>query len=291
VETRHLREFAFLAQVGNFGEVAEKFFISQSALSKHIKSLEEELGTPLFNRTGRGIVLNEYGKMLLPYAKQMVMLEDHFTKDIYNMRNDADHIIVIGTEYRITNLLSEFRSTHKDYLLSAIDANLLGEVRELLRTGKCELAFICNLQDPHGDFIAIPYVHEAIVAVLPTSHRLAKRKGVSLQELADEDFVMLPPTSPHTDFLLGKCHELGFSPKIVMTAPRGNEIIELVRAETGVSLLFGRLVSGFDTAGVVAVEVEPRVPMEISICYRKDAQLSSGARQFLDYVLESVSQS
>ena len=287
MESRHLREFAFLAQVGNFGEVAEKFFISQSALSKHIKSLEEELGAQLFDRTGKGIILNEYGKILLPYAKQMVMLEDHFTKDIYNKRNDADHIIVIGTEYRITGLLSDFRSTHKDYLLSAIDANLVGEVRELLRTGKCELAFICNLQDPHGDFISVPYVHEVIVAVLYESHPLAKRTSVSLQELADDDFVMLPPNSPHTDFLLGKCHERGFTPKIVMTAPRGNEIIELVRGETGVSLLFGRLVSGFDTAGVVAVEIEPQVPMEISICYRKDARLSSGAQQFLDYVKES----
>jgi LysR family transcriptional activator of glutamate synthase operon len=288
METRHLREFAFLAQVGNFGEVADKFFISQSALSKHIKSLEEELGAQLFDRTGKGMVLNEYGKLLLPYAKQMVMLEDHFTKDIYNKRNDADHIIVIGTEYRITSLLSDFRSTHKDYLLSAIDANLVGEVRELLRVGKCELAFICNLQDPHGDFVSIPYVHEAIVAVLYASHRLAKRKMISMEELADEDFVMLPPSSPHTDFLMGKCHDLGFTPKIVMTAPRGNEIMDLVRAELGVSLLFGRLVSGFDTAGVVAVEIEPRVPMEISICYRKDAQLSSGAQQFLNYAQESV---
>ena len=287
METRHLREFAFLAQVGNFGEVAEKFFISQSALSKHIKSLEEELGAPLFDRTGKGIVLNDYGKILLPYAKQMVMLEDHFTKDIYNKRNDADHIIVIGTEYRITNLLRDFRTEHKDYLLSAIDASLVGEVRELLRTGKCELAFICNVDDPHGDFVTIPYVHEAIVAVLNASHRLAGRETVALDELADEDFVMLPPDSPHTGFLLGKCRELGFSPKIVMTAPRGNEIIELVRGEMGISLLFGHLVSGFDTSGVVAVEVAPRIPMEISVCYRKDAQLSSGARQFLKYVQES----
>ncbi len=56
----------------------------------------------------------------------------------------------------------------------------------------------------------------------------------------------------------------------------------------GVSLLFGQLVSGFDTRGVVAVEITPRIPMEIYICYRKDAQLSSGAKLFLDYVQESA---
>jgi LysR family transcriptional activator of glutamate synthase operon len=288
VETRHLREFAVLAQVGNFSEVAEKFFISQSALSKHIKSLEEELGTQLFDRTGKGVVLNDYGHLLLPYAKQMVMLEDHFTKDICSKVNRVDHIIVIGTEYPITKLLSDFRGTHRDYLLSAIEANLAGETIELLRTGKCELAFIRNLQNPHGEFIALPYVHDAIVAVLYASHRLAGHKSVSLQDMADEDFVMLPPASPHTAFLLGKCRDVGFSPRIVMTAPRGNEIIDLVRAETGVSLLFERLVSASEPQGVVVVDVQPRMPVEVSVCYRKDARLSSGARQFLDYVQKSV---
>lgn len=288
MDTRHLREFALLAQVGNFGQVAEKFFISQSALSKHIKSMEEELGTPLFDRTSKGVVLNEYGRLLLPYAEQMVRIEDHFTKDIYNKRNDADHIIVIGTEYRITNLLSEFRSLHRDYLLSAIDANQVNEVRELLRTGKCELAFICNVDDPAGDFVAVPYISETIVAVLHSSHPLAGRKTIALEELADEDFVMLPPTSPHTEFLIDRCRLLGFSPKVVMTAPRGNEIIDLVRAGMGISLLFGHLVSGFHTSGVVSVEIEPRIHMEISICYRKDAQLSSGAKEFLKYVQETV---
>jgi DNA-binding transcriptional LysR family regulator len=288
MDTRHIREFTVLAQLCNFGEAATKLFVSQSSLSKHIKSLEGELGAPLFDRTGKGIVLNEYGKIFLPYAKQMVMLEDHFTKDIYNKRHDADHIIVIGTEYRITGLLTDFRNKNRNYLLSSIEGNVLGEIRELLRTGKCELAFICNLEDPDGEFVSIPFTTDFFVAVLNASHPLAGRKTVALEELAAEDFVMLPPHAVHTDFCVGMCRKAGFTPKIVLTAARGSEIVDLVKQEMGISLLFGRLVAALNVDDVAIVEIAPRVPFEVSICYRKDAQLSSGAKLFLQYVRESV---
>lgn len=286
MDTRHIREFTVLAQVCNFGEVAAKLFISQSSLSKHIKSMEEELGAPLFERTGKGIVLNEYGKILLPYAKQMVMLEDHFTKDIYNKRHDADHIIVIGTEYRITSLLTDFRAKNKNYLLSSIEGNVRGEIQELLRAGKCELAFICNVHDPEQEFVSVPFTTDLFVAVLWASHPLAARQTVTLDELEDEDFILLPPHSVHTDFCVDMCQKAGFTPKIVLTAPRGTEIVDLVRQQMGISLLFGRLVAAMNTEEVATVEIAPRVPFEVSICYRRDAQLSSGAKLLLEYVNE-----
>jgi LysR family transcriptional activator of glutamate synthase operon len=286
METRYIREFAVLAQVCNFGEVAEKLFISQSSLSKHIKSMEEELGAPLFDRTGKGIVLNEYGKILLPYAKQMVMLEDHLKKDVHTKLHDADNTIVIATEYRITTLLTDFRSKHHDYLLSTIEDNLMGTTRALLSSGKCELAFLCNLEDPGQEFVSIRYTTDQFVAVLYDSHPLAGRKTILLEELKSEDFVMLPPYALHTSFCLDLCRKAGFVPKVVLTGSRGSDVVDLVRQEIGISLLFGHSAAAIKADGVVMVEIAPSIPFEISICHRRDAQLSSGARLFLEYVKE-----
>jgi LysR family transcriptional activator of glutamate synthase operon len=286
MDTRYMREFMVLAQGCNVGEAATRLFISQSALSKHIKSMEEELGVPLFDRTGKGIVLNEYGRLFLLYAKQLVMLEDHFRKDIYNKLHDADHVIVIGTEYRITNLLTDFRQKNKDYLLSSIEGNILGEIRELLRTGKCELAFICNLEDADGEFVSIPYTTDVFVAVLYASHPLAGRTTITLEELKDEDFVMFPPYAVHTCFCVDMCQRVGFTPKIVLTGSRGSDVVDLVRQEMGISLLFGHAVAEINTNGIVLLEIVPRVPFKISICHRENAQLTSGARLFLRHVQE-----
>jgi LysR family transcriptional activator of glutamate synthase operon len=288
MDTRYLREFTVLAQLCNIGEAANKLFISKSSLSKHVKSMEEEAGAPLFDRTGKGIVLNEYGKILLPYAKQIVMLEDHFAKDIYNKLHDSDNLIVIGTEYRITSLLTDFRNKNHDYLLSTIEGNVVGEIRELLRSGKCELAFIRNLEDPEQEFVSIPYTTDVFVAVLYASHPLAGRKMLSLEELASEDFVMLPPYAVHTKFVTDICQRAGFTPKTVLTGLHGSDLVDLVRQEMGISLIQGHSVAAINTNGVAIVEIAPTVPFEVSICYRKDAQLSSGAKRFLEYVKEST---
>ncbi len=288
MDTRYLREFTVLAQLCNVGEAAGRLFVSKSSLSKHVKSMEEEFGAPLFDRTGKGIVLNEYGKLLLPYAKQIVMLEDHFVKDVYNKLHDADNLIVIGTEYRVTGLLTDFRTNNKNYLLSTIEGNVRGEVRELLRSGKCELAFICNLEDPDGDFVSIPYTTDVFVAVLYASHPLAGRKMISLEELKSEDFVMLPPYAVHTKSCLDICQQAGFTPKTVMTGLHGSDLVDLVRQEMGISLIQEHSVAAINTDGVSIVEITPKAPFEVSICYRMDAQLSSGAKLFLKFVAESI---
>ena len=65
MELNHLKEFVVLAKIENYMEAAENLFISQSTLSKHIKSLETELGINLFDRTTRQVKLNEAGRVFL----------------------------------------------------------------------------------------------------------------------------------------------------------------------------------------------------------------------------------
>lgn len=270
--------------MSNYCEAADKLFVSQSSLSKHIKALENVLGVPLFDRTGRGVALNEYGEMFLPYARQMHQIESIFKKDFYNKLHATDNIIVIGTEYRITELLTDFRFKNKNYLLSTIEGNVLGEIKELLRNGKCELAFMCNLEDPDDEFIKTPYRTDLFVAVLFDSHPLASRKSIFLEELKAEDYIMMPDYSVHTHFCKGVCQQAGFVPKVVFTGSRGSDIVDFVKREMGISLLFEHSVESIKLEGISIIEIEPKIPFEVSICYRKNDKLSPGAILFLNYV-------
>ena len=76
METGYIREFVMLADCLNFSEAAERLFISQSSLSKHIRALERELGGELFVRTTRTIRLSEMGTVYLPYARKIADLCD-----------------------------------------------------------------------------------------------------------------------------------------------------------------------------------------------------------------------
>ena len=72
MELNHVKEFIALTKTENYLEAAENLFTSQSSLSKHIKSLEAELGTTLFDRTTRQVKLNEAGKVFLKYAQHLI---------------------------------------------------------------------------------------------------------------------------------------------------------------------------------------------------------------------------
>lgn len=71
MNTSYFREFTVLAEVKNYWEAAERLYINQSTLSKHIKSMENELGILLFDRSTRHVELTRYGKALLPYARSI----------------------------------------------------------------------------------------------------------------------------------------------------------------------------------------------------------------------------
>ena len=80
----YIKEFIILAEIGNFLEAADHLFMSQSTLSRHIKSLEDDLGTPLFDRTTRKVSLNEYGHLFLPYAREISKIQYNYTTELYN---------------------------------------------------------------------------------------------------------------------------------------------------------------------------------------------------------------
>ena len=75
----YLKEFVVLAETCRFSEAAEQLNMTQSSLSKHIKSLEEELQAPLFVRSTRKAELSTHGRNLVPYARQIVMIYDEYT--------------------------------------------------------------------------------------------------------------------------------------------------------------------------------------------------------------------
>ena len=79
MELNYLREFVALAQTCHYQETADRLFISQPSLSKHIKTMEAELGAELFKRTSRRVELSEFGRAFLPYAQRIAAVQEEYT--------------------------------------------------------------------------------------------------------------------------------------------------------------------------------------------------------------------
>lgn len=289
MELDYLREFVVLAQTGNFLEAADTLYIAQSTLSKHIKKIESELGVSLFDRTTRKVSISKYGQLLLPYAKQIVALQDQYTAALQNRLAVERERLTLGSipalaQYKITDLLADFKSSYPQSTLDVVQAGS-EELREMLRQGKCELAFIRDTGDQvDDDLVKVPYAVDTMVAVLPATHSLAKWKTIPLRMLADESFLLIEKQTMPYELSIRACEQSGFEPKVAYTDHRLENLFDLVGKGMGVALLMKQLALYVGNPGIAVVDVSPGVSTQISLCYRKGIELSDAAKHLVSRI-------
>lgn len=183
MELNHVKEFIALTKTENYLEAAENLFISQSSLSKHIKSLEVELGTTLFDRTIRQLKLNEAGKVFLKYAQQLIDVQHQCNTALINLKEAEEQNLTIGSipimaPYGITDMLIDFKKANVKINLSIIEGET-EQLKQKLRNDDCDLIFIRRLSgqkevaEDLDDFAVINFTTDYLVAVLPNDHPLA----------------------------------------------------------------------------------------------------------------------
>jgi LysR family transcriptional regulator, transcription activator of glutamate synthase operon len=285
MEIEYLKEFVVLAQIGNFMEAAEILYSSQSALSKHIKNMETELGVPLFDRTTRQVSISKFGQLLLPYARQITELQDKYTAILKSSLETDHETLTLGSiyglaQYKITDVLVNFKKTHPQSTLNVLQASSK-DLTEMLRQRKCELAFIRDIDDVNNEFVKAPYVTDTIVAVLPITHPLAGQKTIPLRMLADENFVLAVPGTMPYKLSIKACEQSGFEPRVTYNDPELENHVDLVIKGMGVSLALKQLVLYHSNPNIAIVDISPSVSTQISLCYLKGVELSDAAKHFL----------
>lgn len=289
MEINYIKEFVILADVKNYLEASELLFISQSSLSKHIKALERELGVSLFERTTRSVHLSEYGETFLEYAKKIVNLQYQYTTALINQSNNFQHTITIGSipimaPYNITDAIMEFKKENINFAVNLVEDDS-SQLKEQLRNGTCELAFIRDNDEREPEFSKLPYTTDNLAAILPKDHLYAKEKFLTLEQLQHEDFLLLQPGSVLYNLSVKICNDAGFEPNIVFTGQRAENIIDLIEKGMGISLLMKKTTSYLSNTNIQIVDIYPEVYTQIKIYYKKDAVLSTAAKHFIDSVI------
>jgi LysR family transcriptional regulator, transcription activator of glutamate synthase operon len=279
------KEFLALAEIKNFSEAADQLSVSESTLSRHLKAMEKELGVCLFNRTSRSVELSLYGQIFLPYAMQFVKLQQSYTQQLKEVSEQNKTTIIVGTEYYINDLLFKFHIHNSNIAINSIDfGHGPHELSNMLRLGMCDLAFLINVEDPENEFVVLPYEVDRYVAVLPLSHPLRWRKVLSLNELAKDDFISFRRKNFGDIGIKTLCRQAGFEPRIALTADVGSSIADLVKEGMGVSILQKKTLTKMNPGGIAMVDIEPESRINVYLCYRRNAKLSTATESFIDYI-------
>lgn len=186
MELDYLHEFVTLAQICNFQKAANMLYISQSSLSKHIMSLEEELGNSLFIRTTRKVELSGFGSAFLPYAVQIDRIRQEYTAATATSPLPESKKLVIGmlpfsVIYDLTDLIPWFKNEYPSYQLEIVSGET-EELRELLRRRQCDAVIVRELPGKEEEFCRLIYTTDPMTAILPAVHPLAREKRISLSQ-------------------------------------------------------------------------------------------------------------
>jgi LysR family transcriptional regulator, benzoate and cis,cis-muconate-responsive activator of ben and cat genes len=244
MELRHLRYFATVAEEKTFSRASARLRISQPAVSRQIKDLEEELGVSLFVRNGQSVSLTPAGEAFLAHARDVLRRATKAAEEMKTFQKKTTEKLSIGyiapvLAGTLTPALRCFEQKHPKVELDLVELTPQDQV-EALRSGRIDVAFIGNACPALQSEFDLAVLQKILLqAVLPDNHHLALRKELKLTELADEPFVGFSErTLPgRNDTICTACQEAGFTPAIRYQAESLSAALALIAAGKGVTLM------------------------------------------------------
>jgi DNA-binding transcriptional LysR family regulator len=240
LDTAELRSFVVLAEQRHFGRAADILCVSQPALSKRLRRLEEKVGGPLLLRGYRDVRLTEPGRLLLERAKALLREAEVALRLARRAVKGEAGLLRIGFGVAsiaklLPDVLRRFRRSHPDVQIQMRDMSSPDQMRALSRE-EIEVGFV-RLPVEHGEIECAPILHERLVAAVGARFSRGSRGG--LAPLRDEPFVVCSRSvsASYHDHVLALCRSAGFTPRIVQETSELFSLLQLVRAGIGVALV------------------------------------------------------
>lgn len=261
-----MEAFRAVAEELHFGRAAERLHLAQPYLSRTIRSLEADLGAPLFDRTTRRVELTPAGRALLEPATAISRMAELARSEVESAhRGDGGRVRFSfagpSSQAMVGKLARTVRERYRRIDL-AVRPGRYGPmaVRELLERGT-DLA-IARFEHPPLGVESRAVTSERGVLAVPADHPVAAARSVSFAELRDEPFIALPEAfgSAVRTLFVGCCHKAGFVPDIVQMAPDSWTCVALVAAGVGLHFTTDSALEQMTLDGVRAVAIEDQAP-------------------------------
>jgi DNA-binding transcriptional LysR family regulator len=241
MDLRQLEMAIAVAENASFTRASRQLYTAQSAISRKIRLLEEELGEPIFKRVNKKVYVTPAGETLLRYARRIF-------QDIRNARLEISEIAhlergqlrvgagMLACTYILPPVLEQFKALHPRIDLEVITAST-DVLLQKLADNRIELGLL-TLPIRHADMEVVPLISEEIVVVTSAKHPvLAGKSRMGAKELAEYPLILFP-RGARTREILGKFfEEAGIAPRIVMEAENVAMIKPLVKIDLGISII------------------------------------------------------
>jgi DNA-binding transcriptional LysR family regulator len=256
---RHMPYFLAVVEEGSVQAAAARMNVAQSALSRRIRLLEQELGgIPLFERTHRGMRLLPVGEALLDEARAVLIAIERARLRVAALARGATGRLAAGFVELVTrqpDMLEAIQAFARDYPTVELKLKplLSEEQRTELSSGVLDVALLYHdpreaiaevLSGPGVELRAAPLMRDPFVVAVPCDHALARRPRVRLAEFADDPVIWAShrKTPRLYDRLIEVCERQGYTPRIIMETPTSDVTMKVVAAGMAIGFVPASLI-------------------------------------------------
>ncbi len=241
MDVRHLRCFIAVAEELHFGKAAERLGLAPPALSRVVKTLEDELGVPLLLRTTRQVTLTRAGLSLLDESRQIIGRLERATRTVRDAAACTSRTLRIGaidaaSASFLPEALVRFRNENAGIDVRFVEA-MTAPLMQMLESGRLDMCLTRpprKLTDATFEILRV----ERPLVLLPAAHPLAERSSLTIHDLVGEPFVIPSKRGrPYAhDLVMTYFEQVGTVPKVIIEATEKPAVLSCVAAGLGLAL-------------------------------------------------------
>jgi LysR family transcriptional regulator, hydrogen peroxide-inducible genes activator len=240
MELHQFRYFVAVADLGSFTRAAEKCLVAQPSLSQQIIKLERELRQPLFDRLGRTVRLTEAGQALYAEAVSILRAVDEVQQRVAATNDPEQGTVNVGAiptiaPYLLPPILKAFSKRFSQAAV-ALHENLTEFIVRGCLEGELNIGVIASPLDNALLQTEALFTEELLLA-LPPKHRLSKQRKITLEEVAEEPFVLMNELHCLGEQIMGFCRQQDCLPAVRCRSVQLLTVQELVALGHGVSIV------------------------------------------------------
>ena len=292
MELQELRYFIQIAKDKNYTKAAAHLYVSQPALSRSMKKLENEFQVPLFDVRPGGVFLTDYGQLLFDHSVRLISEFNSLKNIVQDVQSFQFGNLNIGVTPMINTLFLEqivtnFKQMFPDIKLNVIERgnNLL---RQQLSDGVLDLV-LCIADEPHSALDEQPLFENEMVVCLSESHHLAKNTTISFKELKEEAFNFYTVASTLYGRIQTQCKKYGFAPKPNFTSSNVDSVIRFTANGSGVCIFTRLYAETMQVQGLRLIPLQEPLLWVPCLLKNKTVYQSEASKRFAAYVCDFFS--
>lgn len=285
MELQKLRYFYTVAKFQHMTKAAESLCVAQPALSQAIKSLEEELGVPLFQKRGRNIALTEYGAHLQKRLDALLPEIDGLSGELEQMKcriNKTVKLNILAASSFVVNAIVDYRKKNPDAVF---------DFEQNAKQYDCDIVIKTNgLDDTSKHLYTKRCVkEEKIYLAVPKNSAYASLESIDLSMVKDEGFVMLSSSRLFGIICNKFCSAAGFLPKILFESDSPSAVQNIISTGTGVAFWPEYSWGKANNKNMVLLPISyPVCQRELIIELHSRLPKSEYAEDFYNYLIQQI---